>query len=146
MARYLVVAHQTAASPELIRRTRELTAEDPSAEFVLLVPATPVTHLLGGWEEGEVRDIAQRRAQEASVALRAAGVNVTAARIGDASPMQAVEDELQERPGYDHIVVSTFPPGVSRWLRADLPGRLRRRCVQPVEHVVAASARSPTAT
>ncbi|HKE99237.1 MAG TPA: hypothetical protein VKG45_09945 [Actinomycetes bacterium] len=146
MARYLVVAHQTAASPELIRRARELAAEDPAAEFVLLVPATPATHLLGGWEEGEVREIAQRRAREASAALAAAGVNLTGARIGDASPMQAVEDTLREDPPFDVIVVSTFPPGISRWLRADLPGKLRRRCLQPVEHVVAAPASSPTST
>jgi hypothetical protein len=137
MARYLMVAHQTAASPELIERARALAAAQPGTEFVLLVPATPPGHLLHNWEEGEVRDIARRRARTAAEQLLAAGVPVVDARIGDASPLQAVEDELLERPDYDGIVVSTFPPGVSRWLRGDLPARLRRRYDLPVEHVVA---------
>ena len=33
---------------------------------------------------------------------------------------------------FDEIVVSTLPAGVSRWLRLDLPRRLRRRCGLPV--------------
>jgi hypothetical protein len=146
MARYLVVAHQTAASPELIGRALELAAKDPGAEFVLLVPATPTAHLLHNWEEGEVRDIALRRAQTACDALTAAGVNVVEARIGDGSPMQAVDDELTEHSGYGAILLSTFPPGVSRWLKGDLPGRLRRRSGLPVEHVIAAPSDSPIAT
>ena len=144
MARYLVVAHQTAGSPGLSARARELAADDPRAEFVLLVPATPTAHLLHNWEEGEVREIALRRARTADEALRAAGLNVVAARIGDASPLQAVEDELTDRPDYDAIVLSTFPPGVSRWLKADLPAKLRRRHALPVEHVVAAPTGSVT--
>jgi hypothetical protein len=145
MARYLVVAHQTAASPELIARALELAAEHPGAEFVLLVPATPVAHLLHTWEEDEVREVALRRAKAAGDALVAAGVNLVDARIGDASPMQAVDDELTEHSGYDAILLSTFPPGVSRWLKGDLPARLRRRHGLPVDHVVAAPTGSLTA-
>jgi hypothetical protein len=146
MARYLVVAHQTAASPELIERARALAAEHPGAEFVLLVPATPVAHLLHTWEEGEVREVALRRARAANDALVAAGVNIVDTRIGDASPMQAVDDELSEHHGYDAILLSTFPPGVSRWLKGDLPAALRRRSGLPVEHVIAAPTPSVSAT
>jgi hypothetical protein len=139
MSRYLVVAHQTAASPELIQRAQAMVARDPEAQFVLLVPATPVVHLLH-WEEGEGREIARRRAREATDKLLSAGVEVVAFRIGDASPLQAVDDELRERPGYDAILLSTFPPGRSRWLRGDLPAKLRRLHGLPVEHVIAAPA------
>ena len=138
MALYLIVAHQTAASPELVERIRALARRDPEARFTLVVPATPATHLLRSWDEGEVREIARRQAREAMRVLAAAGVPLVAARIGDASPMQAVEDELRDYPGPTGIVVSTFPPGISRWLRSDLPARLRRRYGLPVEHVVAA--------
>jgi hypothetical protein len=34
IARHLVVAHQTAASPELIQRARNLEAQDPEAQFL----------------------------------------------------------------------------------------------------------------
>jgi hypothetical protein len=138
MARYLIVAHQTAASFELVDFARALSERDPDTSFVLLVPAKPAA-LPPTWEEGEVREIARRRAREAKIVLLGAGVNLVEARIGDPSPLQAVEDELCERPGYDGIVVSTFPPGISRWLHSDLPNRLRRHFGLPVEHVVATS-------
>jgi hypothetical protein len=136
MARHLIVAHQTAGSLELVDRVLELAERDPKAEFVLLVPATPTGHLLH-WEEGEARQLAALRAREASEALRSAGVEVVAARVGSHSPLEAVADELSMQPDYAGIVVSTFPPGLSRWLRVDLPNQLRRRFRLPVEHVVA---------
>ncbi len=144
MARHLIVAHQTAASRELIERVRELTGRDPDAEFVLLVPATPTSHLLT-WEEGEARQRAARRAREASEALRReAGAKVVAAKVGSHSPLDAVGDELRASPGYASIVLSTFPPGISRWLQIGLPRQLRVRYRLPVEHVVAAPAQATT--
>jgi hypothetical protein len=143
MARHLIVAHQTAASRELIERVRELATSDPDAEFVLLVPATPTSHLLT-WEEGEARQLAAQRARDASEALREVGVEVVAAKVGSHSPLEAVGDELQANPGYAGIVLSTFPHGVSRWLKADLPNQLRRRYRLPIEHVVAAPSQAPT--
>jgi LmbE family N-acetylglucosaminyl deacetylase len=107
------------------------------------VPATPTSHLLT-WEEGEARQLAARRAREATDALRAAGVEVVASRVGSHSPLEAVGDELRAEPGYAGIVLSTFPPGLSRWLKGDLPNQLRRRYRLPVEHVVAAPARTTT--
>ena len=145
MARYLIVAHQTAGSPELLERARTLAAEDPAAEFTLLVPATPTSHLLHTWEEGEARQLAGRRAREATERLAAAGVRVVASRVGSHSPLEAVGDELLAEPGYQRIVLSTFPPGMSRWLKGDLPGQLRRRFRLPVDHVVSA-ARAPSAS
>ena len=61
MTRYLVVAHQTATSPELLRRATELAREDPEATFSILVPATPVQHRWT-WEEEETLEVAQRTA------------------------------------------------------------------------------------
>ncbi len=122
MAHYLVIAHQTADSPELLHALMDLAAAGP-AEFVLLVPATPVC---SPWvcDEVETVRLARARAAEAQERLKAAGLNVTAARIGDADPIEALRDELHD--GYDAIVISTLPPGVSRWLKMDVPARAQR--------------------
>ena len=41
MSRYLVVTHQTALSPDLHHKVSALVAEDPAAEFAMLVPEAP---------------------------------------------------------------------------------------------------------
>lgn len=139
MARHLVVAHQTSASPELVARLRDIVERDESAEFVLLVPATPVSQLLM-WEEGESIAIATRRAEESRRVLEQAGLRVVDAKVGDYLPLDAILDELrrQAEPKYASVVLSTFPPGMSRWLRMDLPTQLRRKFPSlKVEHVLA---------
>ena len=136
MARYVVVAHQTAASSELVAELRDIMARDGQADFTLLVPATPVGNLMV-WEEGESLDIAQRTAAEARRTLEQAGIPVSAARVGDHMPVDALLDELRKDPGYAGIVLSTFPPGVSKWLGMDLPAQIRRKFPNlPVTHVV----------
>ena len=52
MSRYLIVAHQTAESPELLQAVRAIVTRDTQARFVLLVPAIRIEHL-GVWFEGE---------------------------------------------------------------------------------------------
>ena len=59
MARYLIVAHQTATSPALVSRVRAMLAVEPGAEFVVLVPATPVEQL-PWYAEGDARSLARR--------------------------------------------------------------------------------------
>jgi hypothetical protein len=125
MALYLVVAHQTACSSELMEKLQGMAAEDEQAEFVLLVPATPVNHLLT-WSEEESQDIARNTAWEAARKLRGAGLNLRDIVIGAPDPMVAIEDEYRSRGRtYAATVVSTLPLGVSRWLKRDLPNRLR---------------------
>ena len=136
MAYYLVVAHQTAASPELIAKLQEMLAADPEAKFVLLVPATPANHLLV-WVEGEAQQIAQRRATESAAVLTAAGLPVVDALVGASDPLQAITAE-HERKGraYEQIVISTLPMGLSRWLRRNLPDQVRRKLGVPVVQLV----------
>ncbi len=43
-------------------------------------------------------------------------------------------------PPFDEIIVSTLPPGLSRWLRQDLPHRIRRTFELPMYLVVAKEA------
>jgi hypothetical protein len=137
MAQYLIVAHQTATSPELLDRASELAGEDPLASFTILVPATPVVHLLT-WEEGETNEIAGQRAKEAASLFESRGLKVAETKVGDDSPLLAIEDELRAQPGkYEAIVLSTLPPGISRWLRLDVHNQAERKFGIPVIPVVA---------
>jgi bacterioferritin len=136
MPRYLVLANQTAASPELTSAVREIVAQDADTEFVLLVPATPVEDLLD-WQDGDSETIAMRTAQAAKDHLAGAGAKVARTEVGDASPVKAIENELeQHQEKYDGIIISTLPLQRSRWVALDQPRRIERRFKVPVRHVV----------
>jgi hypothetical protein len=140
MARYLLVAHQTAQSDELIAAAGDLARQDPSAEFVLLVPATPLVNLLV-WEEGETMELARRHAASARGRLEQRGLRIVDARPADQDPMAAIADELHAGERFAAIVVSTLPAGMSRWLRMDVISRVRRNFPRHrVIHVAAAKA------
>jgi hypothetical protein len=149
MATYVLMAHQTALSEALLGAAQELAEQDPDAAFVVLVPATPVGHLLTA-EEGETTAVARRRAAEARAWLEGRRLRVVEARIGDEDPVQALGDLLRtSRRGYAGLVLSTLPPGVSRWLKLDALSRVRRAYpTLRVVHVVgtAAGAAAPTAS
>lgn len=134
MSRYLIVAHQTATSPELQGKVKALLADDAAAEFAVLVPAAPGSNF--SWE-GETVDVAEQRAEAARTLLEAAGARVVRTAVGAQDPLLAIIDEMREHPGYQAIVVCTLPPGISRWLSLDLPRRVGRKFRLPVHHVVA---------
>src|ERR671919_2773465 len=136
MPRYLVLANQTASSPELTSAVREIVEKEGDAEFVLLVPATPVEDLLD-WQDGDNESIAKQTAQTAREHLERAGARVVRTEVGDASPLKAIEDELERhQEKYDGIVISTLPLQRSRWVALDQPRRIERRFKLPVIHVV----------
>ena len=121
----------------MLEAAKELSGKDSHARFTLLVPATPVGDLLT-WEEGETREVARARAQSAAAWLQGNGVQVVGVRVGDADPVLAIDDEFLAGRRYDTILISTLPPGVSRWVKMDVVSRLRRnRPRMPVIHVIA---------
>ena len=135
MSRYLVVAHQTALSPDLQSKVRALIAEDPAAEFAVLVPEAPGLPIT--WE-GETVDVAGQRAEASKTLLEeTAGARVFRTAVGASEPLQAITDELRKQPGYDTLVICTLPPGISRWLKLDLVHRAERKFGLRVIHVVA---------
>jgi hypothetical protein len=143
MAKYLLVAHQTAESDELIAAAADLARDDPQAEFCLLVPATPVSSLLV-WEEGETIEVARRHADAARGRLEGHGLAVVDARPADPDPMAAIADELHDGQRFAAVVVSTLPAGMSRWLHMDVISRVRRNF--PGHHVIHVTAgRAPAA-
>ncbi len=136
MTHYLVVAHQTADSEELLQTVRRL-AEENTVEVTLLVPATPVNHM-AAWTEGEAIAVATERAERARMALEGCGARVVETKIGDGNPWRAIQDELLVAD-FDALIVSTFPLKKSRWLGMNLIEKVERAVDVPVTHVVAHS-------
>jgi hypothetical protein len=137
MASVLVVANRTAESPELLEALRARAVQGP-CEFTLLVPSTPhglawAADMSSG--EGEAEDHRAAFVEE----LRQEGLDVKDAKVGDPDPLAAVQDATNfER--FDEVIVSTLPLHVSKWLRIDLPRKVKAATGLPVTHVVASEA------
>lgn len=135
MRRILVIANQTLGGDHLSRRVQELLRGEP-CEFHVLVPASPPLHR--AWTEGEALAAARSRLDAALDRFQALGATVEG-EIGqpsDGSPLPAIRSVLEREP-FDLIILSTLPPGVSRWLGMDLPHRVTRLTDTPIEHVIA---------
>ena len=130
--RYLVVGNQTLRSARLLREMRSCASRAP-ARFHLIVPAEK-PHGQASSTETEARTKSHERLDAALVDFSVAALAVDG-EVGDHNVLDAVRDAL-ERDGYDEIILSTLPPGLSRWIHADLAHRLRRRFALPVRHVV----------
>jgi hypothetical protein len=133
--RYLIVANRTLTGPHLVSEARARCALRP-CQFHVVVPPSHATQGLV-WTEGQANAQARAHLEHALTHLRQAGLDVTG-EIGDESPLRAVSDALSKQP-FDEIVVSTLPPGASRWLKLDLPNRLRHSFSIPVTHVTASA-------
>jgi hypothetical protein len=137
MRHYLVVAHQTLDSPQLLEAIRDRMSQGPSAFHVVV----PERHDQGlTWNEGAVRLQAARALEEARLRFVNMGIPVTG-EVGHSNPVQSVNNVLL-REGPDHfteIIVSTLPTRVSRWLGMDVPARIQKGTKVPVTAVTAAS-------
>lgn len=132
MRRYLVVANQTLGGDHLEEKVRDCLAAG-SARFHILVPATqPQDHAV--WTEGEAQALAQKALDKALKRFRELGADADG-EVGDDSALEAIADAVRDQE-FDEIILSTLPPGVSRWLRQDLPHRVERSFQIPVTHVV----------
>lgn len=132
MNRYLVVANRTLGGSALAAKIRECIVKG-DARFHLVVPAAKPPDSMT-WTEGEAHEHARERLRTGLDWFASIGAQATG-EIGDANPMLAIGDALIAQT-FDEIILSTLPLGVSRWLRQDLPARVRRAYGIPVEHVV----------
>lgn len=123
MRRYLVVANQTLLGDPLLDRVRECIAAGP-CRFHLVVPATHAPGRAGQYE-GRDHAFAAARLNDGLARFRALGIEVEG-EVGDARAMDAIRDALRLAGPFDEIILSTLPPGLSRWLRQDLPHRIAR--------------------
>lgn len=118
----------------LVDELQSLLEEGPVA-FHIVVPATdPPYHVMP--VRGQTAEEAARTRLDAALRrLRDLGAEVSG-EVGDPSPVDAVRNAV-EADGYDGIVISTLPAGLSRWLGMDLPHRIERHFDLPVVHVEA---------
>ena len=131
--RILVVANETVAGRalrgEIVHRT-----EGADADVLVVCPAlnSPLRHWTS--DEDGARANAHERLERSLVALAEEGV-AARGEVGDADPLQAMEDALRTF-GADEIIISTHPPGRSNWLEKEVIAHARERFDLPITHVV----------
>jgi hypothetical protein len=136
-ASVLVVANRTAESPELLEALKARAAQG-DAEFTLVIPATPhglswAADMSAG--EGEAEHHRDAFLEE----LRGEGLDVKDAKVGDPDPLAAAQDATNFEK-FDEVIVSTLPLHLSKWLKLDLPSKVKAATGLPVTHVVASDA------
>jgi len=137
--RFLVVANQTLGGEHLIAEVRARLSRGP-CHFHVLVPATaPSDHAT--YTEGEAVAVAKRNLGQALESFRKLGAKADG-EVGDEQPLGAIGDVLREQD-FDEIIISTLPPGISRWLGQDLVSRVERSFAIPVTHVVGEAEPTP---
>ena len=131
--RILVVANETVEGEELLETIGE-RVQGHLADIFVVSPA--LNSKLRHWtsDEDAARDAARARLDRSLARLGAAGL-AAQGDVGDADPVQAVEDALRVF-GADEIVLSTHPEGRSHWLERGVVDAVRERFDVPVTHVV----------
>jgi GABA permease len=154
MHQYLVVANQTLGGDELLDAIGDRMARGP-AEFWVLVPATPPTQLVSDFGalsgyfpiSAELLHAADLEARDQGVTMAKANLDTALQRlreagatadggVGDPDPMKAIEKAVAQKR-FDEIILSTLPPGLSRWLALDLPHRVKRKIDVPLTVITA---------
>ncbi len=120
----LVVANQTAASPELVSLLKRRADERPR-RFIIVIPQD---HGLGTAVRG-----ARERLKRLLASLADAGV-VAGGLIGDPDPYTATMNAVQ----FFHIseiIISTLPETRSKWVADKLVERVEKSTGKPVQHI-----------
>lgn len=118
----LVVATQTVATPDLVKRLKERAAGHPHRYTIVCPRAEGVS------EPEIVRDLASTLAE-----LYRADIDATGQPMSP-DPFHAVQNAI-EHYSVDEVLISTFAGESSRWLDEDLIGRTREITDKQVEHL-----------
>jgi nucleotide-binding universal stress UspA family protein len=131
--RILVVANETVAGAAL-RDELQRAVEGGRANLLVVSPA--LNSKLRHWtsDEDKARAAAEQRLGRSIGELEKLGIPAKG-EVGDADPVQAIEDALRTF-GADLIVISTHPPGRSNWLEHGVVDSARERFAVPITHVV----------
>jgi nucleotide-binding universal stress UspA family protein len=131
--RILVVANETVAG-EALREAVLETVAGRRANVLVVCPA--LNSKLRHWtsDEDQARAAAEERLGRSIEELEKHGIPARG-EVGDADPVQAIEDALRTF-GPDLIVISTHPPGRSNWLEHGVVTSARERFAMPIRHVV----------
>ncbi len=128
-----VIANKTCPCAELHEEIERHTHEI-DADVLVVAPAlnSRLKHLATD-VDGAMR-AARERLDGAIEDLGRRGVKARG-ELGDAQPLQAIEDALYSFDA-DELIISSFPAGDSHWLEKDLLERTRERVDLPITHVV----------
>jgi hypothetical protein len=131
--RILVIANETVGGTKL-RETIERATEGKRAEVLVVSPAlnSPLRHWAS--DEDPARAQAQARLDSSLERLRQLGIDARG-EVGDAEPLQAIEDALHTF-GPNELILSTHPEGRSHWLEKGIVTQARERFDLPITHVV----------
>ena len=140
MSTILIVANQTLPSQALATTVSSRIASG-NRDFHVVVPATPPPGGGMTWDEDAARTAAEERLARLQSQLVEQGVTVSG-EIGDRDPVAAVRDAARGRD-VSEVLLSTLPAGVSRWLRQDIPSRMRGAMSVPVTVVEETPVGSP---
>jgi hypothetical protein len=131
--RILVIANETVGGTALRKRIKQ-SSQGYRSEVFVVSPAlnAPLKHWVS--DEDEARSAAQRRLHRSIARLAEVGISARG-EVGDADPLQAMEDALRTF-GADEIIISTHPEGRSNWLERGVVSGARERFAVPITHVV----------
>ena len=131
--RILVVANETVGG-ERLRDEIHRRSEGYDEQVLVVTPAlnSPLRHWAS--DEDNARVEAQKRLDASLERLRSGGIDARG-EVGDAEPLQAIEDAMRTF-GADEVVISTHPVGRSNWLEHGLVEEARRRFDLPITHVI----------
>jgi len=145
----LIVANQTLGGAELDAVIRDRILAGQTTFHIVIPMIAPALEAVawGAPEIGfvipapdpEAVDEARRRSEHRLSAMvdriRWLGGEAEG-EVGDPDPVEAARRVI-ERLRFAEVLVSTLPPGISRWLKLDLPSRLSRLTDIPVTVVEA---------
>jgi hypothetical protein len=125
-ANVLVIANETVLGEHLLSKIKDRSERGP-ASFLIVSPQSDAAQA--------PHPDAERRLRRALAELRGHGIDAHG-QVAHPDPFTAALEAIREER-VDEIIVSTFAPERSGWLRRDLVERLKAETGLPVEHVVA---------
>jgi hypothetical protein len=142
-SRVLIVAHQTAGSPELIDAVRRRADAGPCT-FTLLVPARSraLQRVVEGRDPAALE--AEARLEAVIPVISEAAGELIVGVVGSPEPLIAVQDALTVL-GFDEVMIAMLPVRESRWFALDLPRKVRALGVPVTEIITSAREPDPTA-
>jgi hypothetical protein len=130
--RLLIIANATCMGDELFREIRR-RADETATDVLIVAPA--LTSRLRYWmsDEDAGTASAQQRLAASIEHCAAAGIPAQGA-LGDADPLQALDDAMRSFDP-DDVIIATHPPDRSNWLENGIVAQARARFSVPITHV-----------
>ena len=131
--RILVIANETVGG-EALRDAIHRRSEGVEERVRVVCPALMSPFRYFASDEDGPRAAAQERLRQSLERLQDVGITAEG-EVGDADPVQAIEDALRTF-GADEVIISTHPEGRSQWLERGVVRAARTRFDVPITHVV----------